>query len=202
MSILAELHADTSLLEARYVNPDAAGLILDRLTQPQLEQLVSRDFTEARLGHGAIRCTSTPRRLAVLVSDLEAATPDLEEERKGPPAAQAFKDGVPTPAAEGFARRCGIPAEQLEVRDTPKGPFVFARVLEQGWQLPAAPRWCVGFSDCSALLLAQWAAGSIGGVHGWFGGDEGQWQRLVNLLEQRPVAALQGEGVQGGSVDL
>ena len=41
MSILAELHADTSLLEARYVNPDAAGLILDRLTQPQLEQLVA-----------------------------------------------------------------------------------------------------------------------------------------------------------------
>ena len=76
-----------------------------------------------------------------------------------------------------------------------------ARVLEQGWRLPAAPRWCVGFSDCSALLLAQWAAGSIGGVHGWFGGDENQWQRLVNLLEQRPVAPLRGEGMQGGSAE-
>ena len=73
-----------------------------------------------------------------------------------------------------------------------------ARVLEQGWRLPARPRWCVGFSDCSALLLAQWAAGSCGGIHGWFGGEESQWQRLVALLEQQPVAALQGEAVQAG----
>ena len=72
-----------------------------------------------------------------------------------------------------------------------------SRVLEQGWRLPAGPRWCVGFSDCSALLLAQWAAGSLGAVHGWFGGEAAQWQRLVDLLEQRPTAALQGEAVQG-----
>lgn len=73
-----------------------------------------------------------------------------------------------------------------------------ARVLEQGWRLPALPRWCVGFSDCSALLLAQWAAGSSGGIHAWFGGDDAQWQRLVALLEHQPVAALQGEAVQAG----
>ena len=73
-----------------------------------------------------------------------------------------------------------------------------ARVLEQGWRPPQQPRWCVGFSDCSALLLAQWAAGSAGGIHAWFGGDAAQWQRLVDLLEHRPVAPLQGTGVQSG----
>ncbi|MBV2350787.1 LD-carboxypeptidase [Synechococcus sp. HK05] len=73
-----------------------------------------------------------------------------------------------------------------------------ARVLEQGWRIPPQPRWCVGFSDCSALLLAQWAAGSQGGVHAWFGADPAPWQRLVDLLEHRPVAPLQGTGVQGG----
>ena len=103
-----------------------------RLALPQLEQMLRRDFREARLGYGAICCTSTPRRLAVTVEQLEARTPDLEEERKGPPASQAFRDGVPTPAAIGFANRCGLAAEALEVRDTPKGPFVFATVLEPG----------------------------------------------------------------------
>ena len=58
--------------------------------------------------------------------------PDLREERKGPPVAQAFKDGVPGPAAIGFAKRCGIDASQLEHRDTPKGPCVFATVLTAG----------------------------------------------------------------------
>ena len=103
-----------------------------RLALPQLEQLVRRDLGEARLSHGAVHCTGTPRRLVVQVHDLAAAAPDLEEERKGPPAAQAFKDGVPTQAAIGFARRCGIEPEALEVRDTAKGPFVFATVLERG----------------------------------------------------------------------
>ena len=71
-------------------------------------------------------------------------------------------------------------------------------MLEQGWRPPASPRWCVGFSDCSALLLAQWAAGSMGGIHAWFGADGAAWQRLVDLLEHRPTQPLRGEGVQGG----
>lgn len=103
-----------------------------RLALPQLEQLVRRDLGDARLTHGVIACTGTPRRLVVLVHDLVASADDLEEERKGPPAAQAFKDGQPTQAAIGFAQRCGVAADTLEVRDTPKGPFVFATVLERG----------------------------------------------------------------------
>ncbi|MFZ9849409.1 MAG: S66 peptidase family protein [Vulcanococcus sp.] len=76
-----------------------------------------------------------------------------------------------------------------------------ARVLEQGWSIPNTPRWCVGFSDCSALLLAQRAAGSLGGIHGWFGGGADQWQRLVDLLEGRSVAPLQGRPERGGSAE-
>ena len=152
-----------------------------RLALPQLEQLLRRDLTEARLGHGHIRCTSTPRRLAVVVQDLEPATPDLEEDRKGPPAAQAFKDGVPTPAAEGFARRCGIPAEQLEVRDTPKGPFAFARVLEKG-------------RPASALLagwIPQWISALQGRRFMRWGSGESRFSRpvrwLVALLDDQVV---------------
>ena len=73
-----------------------------------------------------------------------------------------------------------------------------ARVLEQGWSIPARPRWCVGFSDCSAVLLAQLAAGSCGGVHGWFGGSDTQWERLSALLKGRAVAPLKGRGLRPG----
>ena len=152
-----------------------------RLALPQLEQMVRKDLSEARLGHGTIRCTSTPRRLVVLVDTLEDATPDLEEERKGPPVAQAFKDGVPTPAAEGFAKRCGVAAEALEVRDTPKGPFVFARVLERGRLAPE--------------LLGEWIPQWIQSLQGrrfmrW-GSGESRFSRPVRWL----VAMLDGQVV-------
>ena len=103
-----------------------------RLALPQLEQLVQSDLAEQRLAHGLVTCTSTPRRLSVLIQGLAPGQPDLEEDRKGPPAEQAFKNGQPSQAALGFAKRCGIEATALEVRETPKGPFVFARVREVG----------------------------------------------------------------------
>ncbi len=74
------------------------------------------------------------------------------------------------------------------------GGWGSARVLEQGWSLPSSPRWCVGFSDCSSLLLAQLAAGSLGGIHGWFGGEEAQWQRLAALLRGEAVPPLGPRG--------
>ena len=73
-----------------------------------------------------------------------------------------------------------------------------ARVLELGWRIPATPRWCIGFSDCSALLLAQLAAGSHGGIHGSFGGSSLQWQRLADLLEGLSVLPLQGRPQRAG----
>ena len=103
-----------------------------RLALPQLEQLVRRDLATLRLSHERIYCTSTPRRLVLSVNGLPHRQPDLEEERKGPPQAQALKDGQPTAAALGFAKRCGVAPEALEIRDTAKGPFLFARCLEPG----------------------------------------------------------------------
>ncbi len=103
-----------------------------RLAQPQLEAIVTRDLREARLSWVSLTTSGTPRRLAVTIAGLPERQQDLVEDRKGPPAQQAFRDGQPTPAALGFARRCGCDPEQLEIRDTDKGPFVFARTTEAG----------------------------------------------------------------------
>lgn len=103
-----------------------------RLAMPQLQAAVSQSLADERLEHDAVQIMGTPRRLAVLVSGLPERQSDRREEHKGPPAQQAFRDGEPTPAAIGFARRCGVDPQQLEVRETPKGPFVFATSLTRG----------------------------------------------------------------------
>ena len=73
------------------------------------------------------------------------------------------------------------------------GGWGAARVLEAGFRFPRRPKWSLGFSDTSSLLLAQWAAGLPGGIHGSSGGTDAQWQRTVALLRGEPVAPLQGE---------
>lgn len=103
-----------------------------RMALPQLEQQVRQALSAHKLPLESLWCSSTPRRLAVCVSGLPERQADQEEERKGPPAEQAFVNGEPAPAAIGFARRCGVAASELEVRQTPKGPFVFARLRQQG----------------------------------------------------------------------
>ena len=98
----------------------------------QLEPMVRRDLSEQRLGCDGLSCTSTPRRIAVCIDGLASSASDLQEERKGPPAGQAFQDGVPTKAAIGFAQRCGLAPEQLEIRETPKGSIRFCFGLGKG----------------------------------------------------------------------
>ncbi len=150
-----------------------------RLALPQLEALVGRDLLAARLQHGAIAVTGTPRRLAISVAGMALAQADLVEERKGPPAGQAFKDGLPTQAAIGFSSRCGIAPEALEVRETPKGPFVFATVQEPG--RPTA--------SVLAELIPSWIGALQGRRFMRWGEGESRFSRPVRWL----VALLDAE---------
>lgn len=150
-----------------------------RLALPQLETLVGRDLLAARLQHGAIAVTGTPRRLAISVAGMALAQADLVEERKGPPAGQAFKDGLPTQAAIGFSSRCGISPGALEVRDTPKGPFVFATVQEPG--RPTA--------NVLAELIPSWIGALQGRRFMRWGEGESRFSRPVRWL----VALLDAE---------
>ena len=56
----------------------------------------------------------TPRRLTLWHREFPTKQQDKVEEFFGAPKAIAFKDGVPTKAAEGFARKCGITLDELE----------------------------------------------------------------------------------------
>ncbi|MEO0951464.1 MAG: glycine--tRNA ligase subunit beta, partial [Pseudomonadota bacterium] len=62
----------------------------------------------ARLGFGDVESFAAPRRLAVLIRDLERQQPDETELMRGPPVRVAFdEDGKPTRAAEAFASKAG-----------------------------------------------------------------------------------------------
>jgi glycyl-tRNA synthetase beta chain len=55
----------------------------------------------------------TPRRLVIWHREFQTSQEDSVEEFFGAPIAVAYKDGVATPAANGFAKKCGVSLEEL-----------------------------------------------------------------------------------------
>lgn len=86
-------------------------------------ELICKHIEDAELSYTNHQIFCTPRRLAIVVSDLDLKQKDQIIERKGPKALAAYdKEGNPTQAAIGFAKSCGIDAAQLEVDDDPDNP--------------------------------------------------------------------------------
>lgn len=75
-----------------------------------------------------IKTFATPRRLALIVEGLPSRTQDVTKTVKGPLATIAFKDGNPTPAGMGFAKKNGLSPEDLTVEDG----YVVAKIEEKG----------------------------------------------------------------------
>lgn len=57
---------------------------------------------------------AAPRRLAVLIRQLDVQQPDRSINIDGPPLQAAFKDGEPTQAALGFAKKCGVDLSEID----------------------------------------------------------------------------------------
>ena len=95
----------------------------------QLENTTKVKLTELRISYGDVRAVGTPRRLAVIVKEVDIAQADKHSENKGPSIKIAFgQDGSPTKAALGFARGQGVDPAALVVKDE----YVYAIVQEQG----------------------------------------------------------------------
>jgi glycyl-tRNA synthetase beta chain len=90
-------------------------------------------FTEMSLKFRDIRSFATPRRLAVLVTDLAAMQPAQTVKLKGPPVNAAFdREGKPTAAAVKFAEKCGVPVTALTRVTEGKGEFVYYQGSKAG----------------------------------------------------------------------
>ncbi len=90
-----------------------------------LEANVKQGLQQAQIAHGKLQAYATPRRLALLISDLADSQPDKVIEKRGPALKAAYtQDNVPTKAAEGFAHSCGTTVDQLGTMTTDKGEWL------------------------------------------------------------------------------
>jgi len=88
---------------------------------------------EAPLAHGPLHAYASPRRLAVLVEELEQGQKDRKTSKRGPPISVALdKDGNITAAGEAFARKCGVGVSELGRTKTKKGEWLSCDVVEKG----------------------------------------------------------------------
>lgn len=76
---------------------------------------IEKGLKSAGLNYGHVRYYAAPRRLAVLIEQLEEQQAGRTQNLDGPPVQAAFdKDGNPTQAALGFAKKCGVELSQID----------------------------------------------------------------------------------------
>ena len=100
----------------------------------QIGQVFDAKLRDARLAiEEPIETFSTPRRLTVRSGRIAERQTDLEELVTGPPVSAAFgADGTLTPAGAGFAKKQGVPEDQIERVKTPKGEYIGVRKHQRG----------------------------------------------------------------------
>ena len=148
---------------------------------------------EKLAGGSGVQAFSTPRRLTVIASGVSSAQPDVREQVTGPSLKVAYKDGTPTPAAEAFARKVGLPVSALEKVTTSKGEYLAATVEKKG--------------RSAGEILAESLPKEIAGVYWaksmyWRGKSAERFVRpvrwLVTLLDGE-VVPVEFAGIQAGN---
>jgi glycyl-tRNA synthetase beta chain len=96
------------------------------------EELMANNLIDHKNSYGSISTYGTCRRLIVL-GDFVERQMDREEQVIGPPKAVAFAaDGVPKPAALGFAKSQGVSLDALEVMNIKKGEYLGLKKIIEG----------------------------------------------------------------------
>jgi len=129
----------------------------------QFKSLIEFELDKKLIKFDNIVVTSTPRRLVLLLEGLVDFAEDKTVVRKGPKASSAFLNGSPTNAAVGFANSLGIDVGKLEIKNTEKGEFVFAKKIEKG----QSTRSCLSsiipkvVKSLQGPRFMKWGAGNI-----------------------------------------
>ncbi len=151
-----------------------------RMLAAGVKELATRLFEElmARgLPPREVETGFSPRRLLLVLRGLPGKEPDREEEVLGPPSRAAFAaDGSPTPAFHGFAKKCGVAAEEVRRVATPKGEYLGATLRAQGRPAPEVlaelvPRLLAAISWPKTM---RWGTGTIGSA------GSGPWVRPIH----------------------
>jgi len=110
-------------LPYQFIAPALAAL------KDSAEQLLK----DQRLAFQSAQTLGTPRRLTLVVEGLATEQTSMVKEAMGPSKTVAFDPaGQPTKAATGFASGQGVAVQELQIRRTPKGEYLYAVKQEQG----------------------------------------------------------------------
>lgn len=106
---------------------------LRKLATALHDEFVKR-LNNAGLNYTKASWYATPRRLALIVENLESEQKDREIEIKGPSVQVAYKDGKPTPAALGWAKSNNIDIANVSTLKTEKGEWLYVKSIKKGSQ--------------------------------------------------------------------
>ena len=133
---------------------------------------MTNSLNDAELNFSNADWFATPRRLALIINDLEVSQKDKAQQRRGPAVSAAFdNEGQPTKATEGFARSCGVSVDELDRLKTDKGEWlafdtvvkgkkssdVLPEMIEKALnRLPIAKRMRWGDNDVEFVRPVKW----------------------------------------------
>lgn len=94
---------------------------------------VQSSLDKAGLTYGKVKSFATPRRMALLVLDLQTKQNSQILTRRGPALVAAYDaEGKPTPALLGFAKSCQVEIETLRRMQTDKGDWMVCDLSDPG----------------------------------------------------------------------
>ena len=148
-----------------------------------LARMVGDRLKAAGLGWEDLRAYAGPRRLTLVIDGLPAATPDRNEELKGP------KASAPPQALDGFLRKTGLAREAL----TERGGVLYATLNAPGRSTPEIAAEVVG----EVMRAFPWPKSMRSGVSSF------RWVRplkSVLFLFDGAVVPFEIEGVAAGDL--
>ena len=119
---------------------------------------------KAQISYTLVKTFAAPRRLAVLITDLQSEQAPQQLSRRGPAITAAYDAaGEPTPALKGFAKSCAVAIEDLTVSKTEKGEWLVYEAIINGAKtcelLPTFVKQALAALPIPKLM--RWGEGNI-----------------------------------------
>jgi glycyl-tRNA synthetase beta chain len=170
--------------------PKALARLMEAFSRGIFDGLKEKHFLSA---NSEPQPFATPRRLAVVISQVLDKQADRIVERKGPAAASALDAaGKPTPALLGFAKSCGVDVSELGRRPGEKGEYFVYSAKQKGEPLK---------NHLAAIVEAALKKLPVPKTMRW-GAGEAQFVRPVHgiiLLHGRKVVPGEVLGLKSGN---
>ncbi len=99
----------------------------------QLKELFAKLLNDNNIRYDSIETYSTPRRLTVIIDEIQTTQPDATKIIKGPPAKVAFDEkGNLTKAGEGFCQKQNLSAKDVYKDMAGDIEYLFAKIEQKG----------------------------------------------------------------------